>query len=1564
MRNLQLRLAGVLFLSLQAPVGAVAQTPAIVLSPPNVTLSAITRSGLSSAQTVAVTSAGRRAITGMTRTISYPAGQPRGWLIATLSSSTTPATLTLQGRASATLFPGTYSATVTVRTWLLSQTVAVSFRVLPNPPAIDVAATANLTGPAGSLTPVTLQLDVTNAGGGTLGGLQASVSYPVGETTGWLTAVLGRPNAPTKLRLRATPAQDLLPGVHHATVRITSPQASNSPRLVDVAFNITGFNPLIALSPSSVSFIAIGPGDPPSQSVAVTNAGGGTVERLTRTITYGAGQPTGWLRAGFGAKEAPTTLELRAVNTPALAPGVYTATVEVNSPTAFNSPETVAVTLGVGSSPAHLTMTPTAHDFGSVGVGGASAAQAFTISNDGGLPSGPLTAPNGPFSPGALVGGVNAADFRGDPTSSCLTSAGGLAPNTSCTIVLWFSPTGVGARIASLNVGASPGGNLQATLTGTGTSTPVIVVTPPSHNYGDVGGGTPIPTQRFVLTNPLPWPTGPLQPLGGLGNNAIIGGPNPGDFSVESNSTCVQVLATGLPAGGNCFFDVTFIPQGLGARSAVLTFQMNPGGLVAIALSGNGLGIGFLSISPTSHNFGSVGIGGASAAQAFTITNNSNLPSGPFTPTSGAFGITLGLGGANAADFRPDPTSSCVGAASGLAPHTSCDIVFWFSPTGTGARSAALSLSASPGGTVSATLSGTGTTAPGISIAPAARDYGDVGVGRASPVQRFVLTNTLPWPTGPFQPIPGPFGIPAPLVSGPNPGDFIIDQNSSCAQASAGLPVGGSCYFDVTFVPQDLGTRSALLAFQMNPGGVVQIQFSGNGVAAQILTLTPTSHDFGIVDVGTTSAAQRFTLTNTGATATGRIVPQGPGGATPEDFNFTLVACSANSGGGLDPGATCTFDVSFTPTFDGTRSAFVTFAASPGGSATVQLTGEGRFTIALPVLALTPAQFDFGSVPINTTATHPFTVTNQSQAPTVLAGVVLVGTNSDGFGLGLNAADCTGIELGPQQHCTFNVNFSPTVTGLRSRTLTVSDFSGNTASSSLTGTGVAPPVTLTLAPASFDFGTLPQGQSRSATFTVTNTTGSAVLINQVDIVGDASDFALNSGNQGCFTTLAPGSSCGLSVVFTPHALGARSATVSVSSGPGTPSGSATLSGTGGPASALVIDPALFAFGPVLLGTSSPTATFIITNSTASPTGIINSFVLTGTGTTDYAISQLSCAGAALSPGGQCSFTVTFKPTIAGGHPAILTITTTQGESGAIELRGNGILPAVLSITPTTHDFGFVTPGGLNGPVTFTVTNTGAGISGFINFFGISITGPDSTNFVFLDDTWTCFATIQLPPGASCTINVVFLPEAAGPRTARLNVVANGAGGGSATATLTGGRTPAGVLTITPTSKNFGSLPVGLFSLPTTFTARNTGTTPALIFNIEFQGVGASSYGLEPGLCQPGMWIAVGAQCLVDVTFRPQSLGTVPATLVIQYDAGSASASLTGVGTPLSISASSAQQDLLGIPTLADSERVHLDLLGNRDGVYDLGDLLAFLDRNHLKVSAAMLAAPRRKENTP
>jgi alpha-tubulin suppressor-like RCC1 family protein len=116
--------------------------------------------------------------------------------------------------------------------------------------------------------------------------------------------------------------------------------------------------PLIFLSSWTAGVTAIeGGANPPSATIAVTNAGGGALTGLTvGTIAFGAGQPTGWLAGDLSSTTAPATLTLH-TTAGRIAAGTYTATVPVASSVATNSPQNVTVTFSVGVAP-FATLSP------------------------------------------------------------------------------------------------------------------------------------------------------------------------------------------------------------------------------------------------------------------------------------------------------------------------------------------------------------------------------------------------------------------------------------------------------------------------------------------------------------------------------------------------------------------------------------------------------------------------------------------------------------------------------------------------------------------------------------------------------------------------------------------------------------------------------------------------------------------------------------------------------------------------------------------------------------------------------------------------------------------------------------------------------------------------------------------------------------------------------------------------------------------------------------------------------------------------------------------------------
>jgi uncharacterized membrane protein len=303
------------------------------LSRASVPISAQANAPLPGTQTVNITNSGGGAINGIAPgTIIYSTGAS-GWLSASVTSSTTPSTLTLTVLSTA-LAVGNYSATVPVTSTTTGVTplnVIVTYTVsaAPVPPAINLSGTTvtfNATG--GGAIPASQQINITNAGGGTLTGLTAPISYTSGS--GWLTAVLGSATAPATLTLQ--PSAVLAVGTYSATVAVTAAGASNSPQNIAVTYTVTA-PPVIQLASTTANFLATADNvDPANQQIGVSNSGGGSLTGLSAAVNYISG--SGWLNANIASSAplAPSTTPLTLqVTTGTILPGTYQATVTVSS---------------------------------------------------------------------------------------------------------------------------------------------------------------------------------------------------------------------------------------------------------------------------------------------------------------------------------------------------------------------------------------------------------------------------------------------------------------------------------------------------------------------------------------------------------------------------------------------------------------------------------------------------------------------------------------------------------------------------------------------------------------------------------------------------------------------------------------------------------------------------------------------------------------------------------------------------------------------------------------------------------------------------------------------------------------------------------------------------------------------------------------------------------------------------------------------------------------------------------------------------------------------------------
>lgn len=238
------------------------------------------------------------------------------------------------------------------------------------------------------------------------------------------------------------------------------------------------------------------------------------------------------------------------------------------------------------------------------------------------------------------------------------------------------------------------------------------------------------------------------------------------------------------------------------------------------------------------------------------------------------------------------------------------------------------------------------------------------------------------------------------------------------------LPIGQSCTLGVQFTPSAAGSESSTLTIESNSPIPAELNLSGTGMTAPIVSLSATSLTFSPQLVGTESAPQTITLTNTGNGALNGI---GFGMMAAYQSIFPI---TSNCGPSLNPSVSCTFSVAFMP-------------ASTGTTATTLIVENGS---GLP----------FQQVSLSGTSPQaPFLVgaqTGGSTTSTVAAGstatYALKITSAGGYSGSVSFA-CTGLPANAT--CTF-VPSTLALSGGTAANFTLSILTESTQTASLVGT--------------------------------------------------------------------------------------------------------------------------------------------------------------------------------------------------------------------------------------------------------------------------------------------------------------------------------------------------------------------------------------------------------------------------------------------------------------------------------------------------------------------------------
>jgi 6-phosphogluconolactonase (cycloisomerase 2 family) len=580
-------------------------------------------------------------------------------------------------------------------------------------------------------------------------------------------------------------------------------------------------------------------------------------------------------------------------------------------------------------------------------------------------------------------------------------------------------------------------------------------------------------------------------------------------------------------------------------------------------------------------------------------------------------------------------------------------------------------------------------------------------------------------------------------------------------------------------------------------------------------TLTPTTLSFGNQVLNVASSSKTVTVKNTQAVPLTISSITIGGGTAPGDY--TLGSNCPVSPNMLGAGKSCSINVTLTPSALGSRTGILTVAESATGTAqSVSLVGTGVEPAVLSVSTL-----NFGTVYVgNTTVAKSVTLTNYQK---IALSFTSIATTGD-FSIATNTC---GSSIAAGANCKVGVTFIPTLTGIRTGTLTFTDSAANSPQIvNLSGTGSSP---VALSATSLTFASATVGTTSTAkTVTLTNHLTTALSISSPAVSGD---FAVASNT--CGSAVGAGQKCTIGVTFTPTQVGTRSGSLTISYGAyGSPS-VVSLTGTGNVngLTAITVTPA----NPSIpLGTQQQfTATGHFSNGTtenltnavtwsASSAATINVSGLATTvaqgvstitatvnaikGTTTLMVTPPTLVSIAVTPanpsisaGSSEQFTAT--GTYTDGSTQNLTSTASWSSSATnfVTINATGLAAAVAPGTTTIE----ATSGAINGSTTLTVTapvlssiavtpaNSLIGIGGEVQCHAMGTYTDGSFRDITNSVTWSSSA-----PSAA-TVNNNGVVVVTGPGTATVTASSASVSGSATVSAVSGVVVTAGVGYNTP-----------------------------------------------------------------------------------------------------------------------------------------------------------------------
>ncbi|MFN7919853.1 MAG: malectin domain-containing carbohydrate-binding protein [Bryobacteraceae bacterium] len=754
--------------------------------------------------------------------------------------------------------------------------------------------------------PASQALSISNAGVGTLN-WTASSNQP------WLTLSTGAGSGAANITISAN-TTGLTPGAYNATLTITATGAIGSPKTIPVTLAVGSPPAVLSATPSSLSFTGTAGGaNPASQSIQVSNTGGGT-------LSWSAASNQPWLTVS-PASGSGNAFVSASVALAGLAPGTYSGAVTISATGAQGSPKTLSVSLVVAAAPPVLSAGPSSLAFTATQGAAAPAAQAIAISNTGGGTLSWTATSNQPWLTVSPASGSAPANLAVNASHATLTPGTYTAAVTVTAAGVQGSPQVIPISFTVL------------------AAQPALDVTPASLSFTAMQGQSNPAAQSlsvanlalgalgWTATSDQPWLT--ISPASGATPSAIsvsaaLGTLAPGTYTGNVDVTAAG--ATGSPKRIPVAFTVNAPAPEITTAPTGLSFTATQGGTAPAQQS----------ISITNTGTGTLNWTATANQTWLIVTPSGTAPStlaaqvAPGSLTAGTYNATITITSAGAVGSpKTIPVSFVVNPAPPTLSVAPVSLTFTAFEGGAAPASQSLNLSNPGSGSLTFTASsnqawlavsptsGPIPTAVTVSVSPTGLTAGTytasitvTSAGAAGSPATIPVTFTVSTPPTlsvstsalTFAGAQGAANPPAQTVDITNAGTGSLNWTASSAQSWIVLsPASGSAPATLSVTANTTGLtpgsyNGTIVVTAASAAGspkVINVALTVSAPPVN-LSLTPTSISFLGSEGGSTPPAQTITVASSGAaltwtaSTTSPWIVVGPStGSTPATFSIS-----------------------------------------------------------------------------------------------------------------------------------------------------------------------------------------------------------------------------------------------------------------------------------------------------------------------------------------------------------------------------------------------------------------------------------------------------------------------------------------------------------------------------------------------------------------------------------------------------------------------------------------------------------------------------------------------------